>query len=653
MPDDAALVSDASGRSWTPGPALGRGTWGRSRLVHDPAGREAVLKEPLTAADFPADSPLPDDLLVGCATAAREQADLLEQGTQPFLPKLEATVELGGGRIGVVLPRYGTTLQRRLEAGLGLGEALRVVHRIALALSEAAAVHGNLRPTNVLFGERGEIWLADMVTTPRPHGARLLEEAGVRAWSPPEGAGGRAPSGRADTWALCQVLYAAAMETPDSSAGRAPRFAAEGAGEGRTAEIQLAEPGLDKLALTVLKDHIHTRLAAEGTNPRFRARVADRMGALLSRGLSAEIDPSPPYRFATARELADRVFEVLALLRPRVVDVGKVLWPGHARDGVFQGGQPVSLSVTVGCTPGVADADDLVCGLQLVNLDDRDGARRPTDDAQITVAVHPSGRLRFQVALPDVPPGRYRLKVAFAVKDSGDEPQVVDGEISVRPPPGYVPPLPEDPPPAALPFQPTSTIVPLDESVPASGTSAPVVPLEPSSMESDADDDHVVHLATSRTYPRPVAPPESDVEEFDISSEAAVAPTPLTRLSERPTEPADHPFLNANPLPPRAAPPVLRAAPDLPEDPFGDDSLPDAVVTPKTTTARPAARVDIDIPITPELPSVAPEDLPSWGSDLSGSPFDRLLALVRKDLFAAIGVCVLLVLALTLMLQTC
>jgi hypothetical protein len=634
------LVSDTTGRSWTPGPVLGRGTWGRSRLVHDDAGREAVLKEPLTADDFPADAPLPEDLLAGCTRAAREQADLLGQGSQPFLPKLESTVELGDGRVGVVLPRYATTLQRRLDQGLPLGDALRIVHRIALALAEANAVHGNLRPSNVLFGERGEIWLADMVTTPRAHGARLLEEAGVRPWSPPEATATRAPVGRWDTWALCQVLFSVVMD-------------------GST-----AEPGLDKLTASALKDRVHTRLAAEGSNPRFRARVADRMGALLLRGLSAEIEPSPPYRFSTAKELADRVFEILALLRPRVADVGRIMFPGNARDGVYQGGQPVTLSVTVGCSPGVADSDDLVCGLQLVDLDAPHDGRRPIDDARITVAVHPSGRLRFQLAIPERAPGRYRIKVAFAVKDSGDEPQVAEAEIAVRPPPGYVPPPKDDPAPSPLPF-------PAERAVAAAAADPPATtPSAATDQPSDPlMDPRVVPLAP-HAWPRPVAPPDDEPVEDPKATPVVI---PSGRPSDRETEPSE------TPLAPLITPrPTLRAVPDLSEDVY-DEGSSDGL---SLSGPRPALHVTPAVPPRvavrappPEFPiqgdsasDVGPldaaEDLPSWGDDRPfssfnwagsavGKPVDQLVAFVRRDTFAAIGLCVMVVLALTLLLRAC
>ncbi|MEQ1507155.1 MAG: hypothetical protein ABMB14_33310, partial [Myxococcota bacterium] len=91
MSTDSRLT-DSLGRPWAAAAVLGRGTWGRSRILRDAQGRESVLKEPLTDADFPVDAPLPEDLLAACRACARQQADLLQDAAQPYLPRLEATV---------------------------------------------------------------------------------------------------------------------------------------------------------------------------------------------------------------------------------------------------------------------------------------------------------------------------------------------------------------------------------------------------------------------------------------------------------------------------------------------------------------------------------------------------------------------------------
>src|SRR5690606_26110194 len=128
--------------------------------------------------------------------------------------------------------------------------------------------------------DRGEPVLTDLVT---PAAARLLERLeglaqGRTSWRPPEGG---KPSGGWDTWALCQVLWQSAM-TREAEA---------------TQRLDLPVDGLDKVALATLKDRALGRLGHERTNPRFRARLADRLAAVLNRGLSRFSEPSPPYRF--------------------------------------------------------------------------------------------------------------------------------------------------------------------------------------------------------------------------------------------------------------------------------------------------------------------------------------------------------------------
>jgi hypothetical protein len=135
----------------------------------------------------------------------------------------------------------------------------------------------------------------------------------------------------------------------------------------------------------------------------------------------------------------------------------------------------------------------------------------------------------------------------------------------------------------------------------------------------------------------------------------------MGRPSDRVTEPADTPFVGAS----RPAP-ALHAVPDLPdEDPVSDGlslsgpRLPMAPlhVTPAVPprTARPAVDLPIrgDAPSDVGLPSEAAEDLPSWGDDRPPTPLDQLVAFVRRDTFAAIGLCVMVVLALTLLLRAC
>lgn len=669
-------VTDSLGRTWQLGSTLGKGSWGWSRTVRDAAGRESVLKSPWGPGEVP-------DPAV-CARIAREQVEFVQENAfglgssgaaRVQSPRLEATVDLGDGRVGLIFPRY-STLEKRLEAGLPLAEALAVVQRIASALAEAGRAHGNLKPANVWFGERGEVLLSDPCTASVVTGVTSLRGAdgSGRAFLPPE-AGAARLGPTHDTWALCQVLWTALMRQP-------------------------AAQGVDKLLLTTARDKAHAAFSTEGSNPRFRARVADRLGALLSRGLSPDREPSPPYRFESLRELGDRLAEVVALVRPRVVDVGRLLPPSAARDSVFSDPKgEVSFSVTVGGTPGVADADDLVCGLQLTDLDKKDEEGRPlrvpVDDADVDVATHPSGRLRFQFSVPAVPPGRYRLRVAFAVKDGGDEPMVATSDFEVRPPPGYVPPPP--PPvtsPSALPFpraprgsdadadapsdpfsdpstgghEPERLTDPGDDDEPSPVRVAPAGPTPLRAMAPHRDEDATPVGAVIR-FPRPIAPPEEDDDEpptvqvkrapgliaaGETPSGAAVTP----RFQVVPETPArDDEVLDTEellqdtgdvvlpprPVAPRPAPPPAAPAP------VGGQSIP------------PPALLDQNPVTEPDEPGVVPggEDLPGYGARAAGwrGTVSAALDLLRRDRYLSMGVaiafCLLFVLVATVLLKSC
>lgn len=667
-------VTDSLGRSWERGAPLGRGTWGRSyeiRAVGD-GGREAVLKVPLRREDFAADVAVPDELVSACAAIAREQIEQLQEAVaQPAAPhtigppRLEATVDLGEGRVGLILPRYAT-LARRMSSGLPHAEVLKLVHRVAGSLTATHRAHGNLRPSNVLFGERGEVHLADPATpTLTRHLAALAEHANAHAWLPPEArAGARVPAPRLDTWALTQLLWVSLME-------------------------QAAADGVDKLEVASARDRAHARFGTEGSNPRFRGRVAEREGALLSRGLSHDAEPSPPYRFDTCRELADRVSEVMALIRPKVVDVGRLLPPSSAPDGVFVGDGPVTFSVTVGGTPGVTDPDDLVCGLHLVDLDGPGDGRVPVEDAAVDVQVHPSGRLRFALTLGGIRPGRYRLRVAFAVKDSGDEPQVALGEFQVRPPPGYVPPPTEPSAPSAIPFP--------GARRPASGVPSsagfPSDPGEERLTDPGEFEDRASDPASFPGDPSSIGRDPSSVGLDDTPATAQEAEAPrVVHAFPRPVAPPTEPDPEPTP-PPRPAPvaaprpqPALRALPDIPEDEGldteelladTDDAAPVAPLPKPPTSPSP----HVSLPPPPPMLADAvhapaagdpPSDVVGFGDELPGygegaeiggrtsgmpAPLAAALEILRRDRYLSLGVAVaaslLLVLSLTLLLKAC
>lgn len=412
---------DPQKRTWTLESELGQGTWGRSFRAKTADGQQCVLKVALQSSDFPTDTPLPEGLVRTCREAAREQIALLEKSEHPFLPRLLGSFTTSAGSPALMLAHYDT-LERRIAAGAGLAGTCNLLARLAHALGSARFVHGNLRPSNILVNERGEPVVSDPITPSLFDLFDRLEQlAGSVRWRPPEATNRPRPGW--DTWALCQCLYQAALHRDIGS------------------EARPADRGLDKVEIATLKDRALARFKQDRTNPRFQSRMADRLGALLHRGLSLPTEPSPPYRFVDCPALAERLDEVVALVDPHVEDVGRLLPPAESVSGVFRGDKPVDFTVSVGCSAGVTHHEDVICGMKLIDLDEPD-QRIPIPEATYKVERHRSGRLRFAFSVPDLPPGRYRLKIAFTVRDAGTEPQVAAGEFEVRPPPGYVPPAP-------------------------------------------------------------------------------------------------------------------------------------------------------------------------------------------------------------------
>ena len=539
-------VTDSQGTTWTVGQELGRGGYARAFVARSATGREAVLKVSLEAADLFGDDA--DVLAQACAAILREQAGLHREHARPWLPELLGELALPGGGAGLLIPRYPGTLATRLRAGAPLASLLTTLSRAAGLAS--AATHGNLRPENILLGDDGRVVFADPLTptwiAQQPRlAARLGDRAPARA---PEAAGD--PTGACDAWALCVALYQATLAAPAGPDAR---------------REELPRPprdGLDKSALARIKDRVLARLDAEGANPRFAPRVADRLCALLNRGLSQLASPSPPYRFATVHDLHVRLQELVDLIEPRVVSVGKVLLAPAARDGVFAEGLKASFSTTVTCTDGMTH-EDLAAGLLVRDLDAEGDDRVPVPEASFSVRPHPSGRLRFDFQLPELRPGRYTVRVAFAVKDSNATPVTTDGHFELRAPPGYIPPADDPPAPtAAIPFpgvaagrprlgldQPRFT--PADDDDAPDPFPTPIAPSDPGTLDDLDDGPPPVLRAGPATDPRaderpgvsarapataPKAPPPKPVAQVSGRSAATDAPPPIPSI--RPTAPS-------------------------------------------------------------------------------------------------------------------
>lgn len=591
------ILTDTEGASWVVDGAIGRGSWARTWALKAEDGTLAVLKVPLGTGDF-AGVPEAMRLADACRAAAEHRRDEALEQRWTFVPKLLGTVDLGDGRIGLVHPRYPVSLEARLAGGAPLSEILdfvvRALHRLATATS-GGIVHGNLRPSNLHLDDEGRCILDDPLVPPLlPVRAQLEAAAGRRPYLPPEAAGTPEPTW--DTWALCCALHRAAMS---------PGMGDLGPDKGP----DLPTDGLGRVALASLKDAAAARLKTERANPRFATRATTRLGSILNRALSAETDPSPPYRFRTAGELRERLVEVDELIHPSVTALSKVLPGPAARDGVFEGGSDVAFSVNVGVTSGLDGQEDLAVGLQLRDLDAAGDGRLKVDGARFNVDRYPSGKYRYEFAIPDVPPGRYSLRVAFAVKGGDADPEVSEGQFEVRPRPGYVPP----PPDPEAPERPIP--LPVRHRDTDDGDDSPPRPLRPTSPGTDpgigappglsvvppADTSPV----TSPTSPGPIRPsspgerasspgftpppPRLEVPSADVPTRAGLSDDTVPRT--QPTNPS----IAVSPAP---APPAPRD-----EAPIADPLLHDY---------PPPGPLDAgeDLPVFDS--AVAPPGRPAW-----------------------------------------
>jgi len=421
-------------RSYKVGLLLGRGLWGKTwrvQLVDDDG--DYVLKCPLSAAEL-ARGADPDQLEQACRRILEEQAELLSGGQYDFLPRLVDHFQLEDGRPVLLLERFPTNLELRLQSGCTFLDTLDLLiqaAKLCQQLREGSGVHGALRPGNILIDDQGEVHLSDLITPTARRSLQQLLAASpdIQPYLPPEVArstGSPPFSTVCDTYALGLLLWRAVQ---GSEAGLLPTS------------------GPDKAAMVAIKDRLHARVKQEDSNPRFHARLADRLSTTISRAISAKASPSPPYRFERVEGLLPRLLELRSLVRPEVDTVGRVLLDRPANTTHFTTEEQVRFSISVGCSPGVEKHKEIACGIAVFGRDNDERVRELPSTYDVN--RHPSGRFRFQFELGEIPPGDYRLRAAFAIRDSGQEPTTKECEFEVRAAHGYIPP-PEKPPPGPL-----------------------------------------------------------------------------------------------------------------------------------------------------------------------------------------------------------
>lgn len=612
-------VRDGQGNSYQLGQLLGRGLWGKTFIVRrESTDTVHALKVPLGPEDVRGDASSPDAAFTAAREALMETARLYEQGGLPFLPRLEARFTLPDGQPALLLPRYADSLEKRLAEGLPIGQLLDVLLQVVRQVRQLAGssgvpggVHGGLRPSNVLFTERGEVVLSDIATPAvrKGLGKLLLHAPSGQPYLPPEITEATADpqwTAGADTYAIAMMLWRGILGDPLPSFPRR---------------------GLDKGAVVAIKDKLVERMKGEDSNPRFHGRLAERVGVFLSRALSRETQPSPPYRFTRMDELQQRLEEIVALIRPQVSSVGKVMPERTAAKPWFDTEESVAFSCTVGCTTGIEGHEEIGVGIAVFDVEK--DQRLKDLDLGYAVDKHPSGRYRFAFRIAGLNPGVYKARVAFAIRDSGQPPATTEHEFEVRAAPGWKPPA-EVPVPVPLSFarettNATPTAVPVPSEKEPDPTPAPPPPM----------------LAPPKPLLVPNPPPVHEAPRVD---KPLPRPVPLRSAAEDlPVKPTPPPSVTiTRPAAPRPEPPA--PPPEPPEEP--------AFKAPKNWSYEP-------IPKAPVLrDEEEPEDRPSAPAedpdDVEPGILEKAVAQLRNDpyvlvmasLAAVIGVLLILYLVI-------
>lgn len=494
------IVRDDQGRAYQIGQLISRDLWSKTYAAReDNGGPELSLKLPLNKHDLPSGL---THLIPVCRDAILEEAALRSDRRLQGIAPVVSQATLPGGVPGLLIARTADTLERRLSAGISLkellGHALQITNAV-MQISEVHELHGNLQPKDIIFTERGEFLLpSPLPKTVRGHLSELRTASGMHdPYLPPEfqpGSTDALPRPVLDTYAIAAIVYWGALASTE--------------GPTRPPDTPLA--GLDKSMLVALKDQVHNRLKAEKANPRFHTRLSDRTASLLNRALSHATSPSPPYRFLRMREFHQRLEHLQALIHPRVEHVGKVLLDRPPGSDTYNTDEDVVFSCTIGCSTGVENHEEIVCGWAIFDRDTNERIRNV--ECIYTVDPHPSGRLRFGFRIPNMIPGSFLVRVVFKIRDSGDEPKVSEGRFECRAAPGYIPPPADPAPKRPIPMQRTedegTAAVNVQPSPPPTNTAPPIASQQPPSVRT--------------TAPPPIAKP------------AVAAPPPTARVSAQP-----------------------------------------------------------------------------------------------------------------------
>lgn len=485
------IVLDGQNRRYQIGLLLGRGLWGKTyRVTREGDSTDLVLKRALDSSDFPAGTPNVELLQTSCRKILDEQGRLLKQYSYPFLPVLEDHFDFEGEGV-LILHRQPSTLEQRLKEA-SFAECLSVLGHVAAAcaqLKDGPGFHGSLKPSNILISATGEVVLTDLTTpTARKTLTKLQKACSSPSFHPPEIRTATSEplfSPVSDTYAIGLMLWMASWGSNDY--------------------INLPLDGLEKNAVVSLKDRVHARIKQEDSNPRFHSSLTERVAAVVGRAISEAASPSPPYRFNRPDELIPRIQELEALIRPEVTSVGRILLKRPPNISSFFSDEVIDFSVSVGCSSGVSKHEEIVCGVAV--LEKETNERLQNIECKFDVTKNPAGRFRYAFKIDPLPPGNYKLKVAFAISQSGQEPNTRETLLEVRVAPGHKVPL-EEPPdkPLELNVEPEEEVKQPEESWPKE---QPVPSKPPESV--------VEPVKLSKPEPQ-VAKPEPQITKSEIGT---------------------------------------------------------------------------------------------------------------------------------------
>jgi len=593
-------IRDTQGTAWQLGQSLGRGLWGKSFLVRREFDDALfVLKAPLTPDDFRGEFPFSDVVISASRAAILEQARLYGDGGHNFLPRLEARASLSAENTGYILPHFPQTLQTRIEAGLPLAELVEILIQVAkLARQLPNGYHGNLRANNVLLSDDGGVFFTDVVTNAGPRAiTRMISACPSHAPAfPPEvseATGEVALTPGCDSWAIAMMLWEGVL-----------------AGEPLPNHPR---QGLDKSAIQAVRDRVMDKMKAEDSNPRFHARLAERVAILLSRALSREQSPSPPFRFPKSEDLHGRLEEITQLIRPHVQSVGKIMLERPASKPWFTTDEVVAFNCLAAASAGVEGNEEIGVGIAV--FDTQTNERLKDLPLSYTSDRHPTGRYRFAFRIEGLYPGNFKARLAFAIRDSGHPPTTAEVDFLIRPAPGWVPPEQPAPPPAPLPFEREQPSVTMTRR-PASPTMVPDDPA-PEPVRTEAPRAEPPRAEPPRVDLRPVADPRPSVVM------PPPGPTPIAPRPSAPPPPRPHtapmPTVATATAPPPTPGPVVQFPRPLAPEPMRDlDEELDAPVAKPQPTVRlaPAPTMVPEAPPEEEYVPIRPRA--GWNQDPVG-----------------------------------